>query len=284
MHKKIITIVSILLTVALCACELPIQIPMREVDVTPVSFEALSYSEAVPDYAAEPVKSFAVAPSTVDKSLIYDETNIALLNLYEEQTEIELQKQVEAKKKQQSSKKKGSSGGSSGGGSGSQGGSGGGSQGSSQGDYGYDDYSWGDNSTYEVPAYTPPSVAGYADQVVALVNTERANAGLGSVSTTSSLNQAAQKRAEEIVSSFAHTRPDGRSCFTVFDEYGVSYMAAGENIAAGQWSPDSVMSSWMNSPGHKANILGANFNHIGVGVVYVEGSSYGYYWVQLFTD
>ena len=44
------------------------------------------------------------------------------------------------------------------------------------------------------------------------------------------------------------------------------------------------MSSWMNSPGHKGNILGANFNHIGIGVVYVEGSSYGYYWVQLFTD
>ena len=206
MHKKIITIVSILLTVALCACELPIQIPMREVDVTPVSFEELNYTENVPDFAAEPVKSYAVAPSTVDNSLIYDETNIALLNLYEEQTEIELQKQAEAKKKQQSSKKKGSSGGSSGSGS-SKSGSGGGSQGSSQGDYGYDDYSWGDNSTYEVPAYTPPSVAGYADQVVALVNAERANAGLGSVSTTSSLNQAAQKRAEEIVSSFAHTRP-----------------------------------------------------------------------------
>ena len=270
MHKKIITIAAFLLTLALCACELPV--PMREVDVTPVSFEELSYSENVPDFVAEPVKTYAVAPSTIGAELIYDETNIALLNLYEEQTEIELQKQAEAKKKQ-TDKKKGSSGSGNGsaGGNGSSGGSG--SSDSSQG-----------GSTYVAPSYTPPSVDGYAAQVVALVNAERANAGLGSVSMTSSLNQAAQKRAEEIVSSFAHSRPDGRSCFTVFGEYGISYMAAGENIAAGQWSPDAVMNSWMNSPGHKANILSADFNHIGVGVVYIEGSAYGYYWVQLFTD
>lgn len=273
MHKKTITIVSILLTVALCACELPV--PMREVDVTPVSFEELNYTENVPDFAAEPVKSYAVAKNTVDNSPIYDETNLALLNLYEEQTEIELQKQAEAKKKQNDRKRE-----SSGNGNGSQGGSGGSSQGGSY----YGDSSQGGGSSYVAPSYTPPSVSGYADQVVALVNEQRANAGLGSVSATSSLNQAAQKRAEEIVSSFAHSRPDGRDCFTVFGEYGITYMAAGENIAAGQGSPSAVMNSWMNSSGHKANILGGSFNHIGVGVVYVEGSAYGYYWVQLFTD
>ena len=275
MHKKIITVAAVLLTMVLCACELPV--PMREVDVTPVSFGELSHTDPVADFVSDiPAKSYTVAQSTVDDSFIYDETNIALLNLYEEQKDIELKKAEEAKKKQTGRR----SGGSSGSGKSSQGGSGGGSQGGSGNSSQESGYS------YEEPAesYTPPSVSGYAEQVVALVNAERANAGLGSLSSTTALNQAAQKRAEEIVSSFAHSRPDGRICFTVFEEYGITYRAAGENIAAGQWSPENVMNAWMNSPGHRSNILDSNFGHIGVGVVYVEGSAYGYYWVQLFTD
>ena len=119
----------------------------------------------------------------------------------------------------------------------------------------------------------------YAKQVAGLVNRERADRGLGYLKYSSALSRAASQRAEEIVSVFDHTRPDGSSCFTVFDEYGIGYYAAGENIAAGQPNPESVMDSWMNSSGHRANILSGNFNFIGVGVVYSGGY---YYWVQLF--
>jgi len=78
----------------------------------------------------------------------------------------------------------------------------------------------------------------------------------------------------------SHTRPNGTSCFTVLSELGVGYSASGENIAAGQKTPQAVMESWMNSSGHKANILNPDFTHIGVG--YAEGGNYGTNWVQLF--
>ena len=119
----------------------------------------------------------------------------------------------------------------------------------------------------------------YAREVAGLVNRERAANGLGYLKYSSELSRAASDRAEEIVSVFDHTRPDGTKCFTILDDYGISYYAAGENIAAGQSSPESVMNAWMNSSGHRANILSGNFNFIGVGVVYSGGY---YYWVQLF--
>ena len=62
--------------------------------------------------------------------------------------------------------------------------------------------------------------------------------------------------------------------------FGINYRSAGENIAAGQTTAESVMKSWMNSPGHKKNILSPNFTHIGVG--YAKGGSYGHYWTQQF--
>lgn len=113
----------------------------------------------------------------------------------------------------------------------------------------------------------------YAAQVVALVNQERVNAGLSELSVSSGLSTGAMIRAEELVTSFSHARPDGSSWTTVSSE------ASGENIAKGQANPTSVMSSWMNSSGHKANILNSNFTKIGVGVYYDNGT---YYWVQLF--
>ena len=112
------------------------------------------------------------------------------------------------------------------------------------------------------------------------MNVERTKAGLSPVSEGSSaLVSAANKRAEEVAKVFSHTRPDGSSCFTVLGEYGVSYRSAGENIASGQTTPAEVVNAWMNSEGHRANILGANFTSLGVGV-YKNGSSYT--WVQLF--
>ena len=123
----------------------------------------------------------------------------------------------------------------------------------------------------------------YANRVIELINKERAALGLGSVSALHNLSSSAQARAIETVTKFSHTRPNDSSCFTIFDEYNVSYGYAGENIAAGQRTPESVVTAWMNSPGHKANILNANYKHLGVGC-YTTNSGYGIYWCQLFTD
>lgn len=121
----------------------------------------------------------------------------------------------------------------------------------------------------------------YAEQVVALVNEERAKENLAPLTMTESLKTVAEVRAEEISVLFAHQRPNGTSCFTVLREHGISFMCAGENIAYGYPSPESVVEGWMNSPGHRANIMDADFGHIGVGY-YVKDSRA--YWVQLFTD
>ena len=83
--------------------------------------------------------------------------------------------------------------------------------------------------------------------------------------------------AEDLPTLFDHTRPDGSSCFTALDEAGIRYRAAGENIAYGQRTPEQVVEAWMDSPGHRANILSSYFTAIGVGY-----RSQGSYWVQLF--
>jgi len=79
---------------------------------------------------------------------------------------------------------------------------------------------------------------------------------------------------------FSHTSPTYGSPFDMMKQFGISFTAAGENIAKGQKTPESVMSGWMNSPGHRANILSANYNQIGVG--YVTDSRGTTYWVQEF--
>lgn len=124
----------------------------------------------------------------------------------------------------------------------------------------------------------------YKAQVVALMNQERAAAGVGGISQNASLDAVAQIRAQEIVQSFSHTRPNGSSCFTVLDENGIAYMTAGENIAAGYGDPASVMNGWMNSEGHRANILNGSFGQVGIGYYTDPNSGYGTYWVQIFTN
>lgn len=126
---------------------------------------------------------------------------------------------------------------------------------------------------------TPDSSSSYVDEVIRLVNVERNKEGLSSLSKNVTLCEAAQTRASEIITVFDHTRPDGTSCFTVTDDYKIKWTAIGENIAKGQKSPQEVVEAWMNSPGHRANILNSNFNQIGVGVVQSGGY---YYWAQLF--
>ncbi|MCX7658298.1 MAG: CAP domain-containing protein [Oscillospiraceae bacterium] len=126
----------------------------------------------------------------------------------------------------------------------------------------------------------PSASTDFKQAVVDLVNAERAKAGVGALAVLPSVEEAAQVRAGELIISFSHTRPNGTSCFTVLSEFGVGYSASGENIAAGQKTPQAVMESWMNSSGHKANILNPDFTHIGIG--YAEGGNYGTNWVQLF--
>lgn len=125
------------------------------------------------------------------------------------------------------------------------------------------------------------AVLSYAEQVVRLVNTERAKAGLPALELQKDITAAANVRAKEIKQSFSHTRPNGSSFSSALKEQGITYRGSGENIAWGQKSPEQVMAGWMNSDGHRANILNKNFKNIGVG--YYQDERGVNYWVQLFT-
>ena len=122
----------------------------------------------------------------------------------------------------------------------------------------------------------------YADEVFRLTNAERLKAGLPALSGMPALTLTAVVRAKETIRSFSHDRPDGSDCFTAFDENYVQYTMAGENIAMGQRTPSEVVSGWMNSPGHRENILNEDFGHLGVGVALDSGGRL--YWSQNFTD
>lgn len=128
---------------------------------------------------------------------------------------------------------------------------------------------------------TNQSVHAYVSRIVELVNEERAKAGVNPLTLDENVTAAAQVRAVECETSFAHTRPDGTSFATALQEAGVSYRGAGENIAWGQKSPEEVMNGWMNSEGHRANILNEKYTTIGVG--YYQNTAGVNYWSQLFT-
>lgn len=121
----------------------------------------------------------------------------------------------------------------------------------------------------------------YVEQVAKLVNEERAKAGLSALTLNTDITAAANVRAKEIAQSFSHTRPNGSSFSSVLREQGISFRGAGENIAWGQKTPEQVMNGWMNSEGHRANILNKNFTEIGVG--YYQDANGVNHWVQLFT-
>ena len=121
----------------------------------------------------------------------------------------------------------------------------------------------------------------YVTQILNLVNEERAKAGLSALTLDMNITAAATVRAKEIKQSFSHTRPNGSSFSTALTEQGVTYRGSGENIAWGQKSPEQVMNGWMNSDGHRANILNKNYKNLGVG--YYQDENGVNYWVQLFT-
>ena len=136
--------------------------------------------------------------------------------------------------------------------------------------------------TYGQTVWTSDEVdsSEFAKEVVRLVNIERANVGVQPLEFSEELTERADVRAEEIVGVFSHTRPDGSDCFSILR--GINYRTCGENIAAGKSTPEAVVDQWMNSSGHRANILNGNFKYLGVGYCYDENSMYKHYWVQLF--
>ena len=121
-----------------------------------------------------------------------------------------------------------------------------------------------------------------AEQVLALVNAERAKYGMGPVSWDSSLAAVAEKHCADMIARgfFDHNNPDGETPFDRLDKANIGYWMAGENIAAGQSTPEAAMKDWMNSQGHRQNILNASYKSLGVAVL--DGGTYGTYWVQVF--
>ncbi|MDQ0089020.1 putative YkwD family protein [Paenibacillus anaericanus] len=143
------------------------------------------------------------------------------------------------------------------------------------------------NTPEKVPAPTDTADQGqgdttnssiFAQQVLNLVNQERSKAGLGSLSMDEELSKMAMVKAEDMYNNnyFDHNSPTYGSPFDMMKEFGISFNAAGENIAKGQSTPTQVMKDWMNSPGHKANILNKSYTHIGI-------AYYNNAWVQEFT-
>lgn len=120
-----------------------------------------------------------------------------------------------------------------------------------------------------------------ASKVVRLTNSARSQNGYAALIEDGALSEAAAVRAREIARSFSHTRPSGASFSSALSESGVSYLRAGENIASGQKSASEVVNAWMNSPGHRANILNSSYSRIGSASVNIDGTLY---WVQIFAD
>lgn len=142
------------------------------------------------------------------------------------------------------------------------------------------------SSTDKIPdkdnAPTASAISQQAQDVLQLVNKERAKQGLKSLTLSTNLTSIANTKAKDMAVNkyFSHTSPTYGSPFQMLQHFGVSYRSAGENIAAGQRTPQEVMTAWMNSSGHRANILNSSYTELGVG--YYKGGSYGTEWVQLF--
>ena len=127
---------------------------------------------------------------------------------------------------------------------------------------------------------TEEETAKWQQQMLESVNKVRKAAGLAELELDTQLCKAAQERAQECLVQYSHTRPVGRASRTAMDDQGVSYSWWGENINEEQDTVASTMKSWMASKGHKANILGENFEQVGFGRAKDKDGSY--YWVQLF--
>ena len=125
----------------------------------------------------------------------------------------------------------------------------------------------------------PSSVIKFEGEVVRLINEIRVNNGLKPLTEDWQLSRVARYKAQDMkdLGYFSHTSPTYGSPFEMMKSFGISYRTAGENIAKGYPTPKAVVDAWMNSPGHRANILNSSYTHIGVGYV-----ASGNYWTQMF--
>ncbi|GHI01489.1 CAP domain-containing protein [Neobacillus kokaensis] len=123
------------------------------------------------------------------------------------------------------------------------------------------------------------TISQYAQQVINLTNAERRKKGLSDLKADTQLSGVAQKKALDMQQNhyFSHTSPTYGSPFDMMRDFGVTYKSAGENIAQGQRTPQEVVTAWMNSEGHRANILSTKYTHIGVGF-----ENAGKHWSQMF--
>lgn len=124
-----------------------------------------------------------------------------------------------------------------------------------------------------------PELSEFEQEVVELTNIERAKAGLAPLQADAELSRVAREKSSDMarLGYFDHNSPSYGSPFDMMRAYGISYRTAGENIAKGQSTPAEVVRAWMNSEGHRANIMNPNFTHIGVG--FLEA---GNHWTQMF--
>ena len=126
---------------------------------------------------------------------------------------------------------------------------------------------------------TDSTVASYEQEVIRLVNEIRVENGLKALTYDWELSRVARYKSQDMKDNhyFSHTSPVYGSPFQMMKNFGISFRSAGENIAKGYRTPQAVVNGWMNSPGHRANILNTRYTHIGVG--YVPS---GNYWTQMF--
>ena len=132
-------------------------------------------------------------------------------------------------------------------------------------------------------AAQPSQNGNVQQQILSLVNIERKKANLQPLTLNNQLGQAAQNHTNDMVSKsyFSHTSPSGGTMASRVNATGYRYSAIGENIAAGNSTANATMIQWMNSPGHRANILNPKFRELGVGFA-PSNDQYRYYWTQVF--
>lgn len=131
-----------------------------------------------------------------------------------------------------------------------------------------------------IPTLT--DVKSQENEVIRLVNVERTRAGLQALTQNWQLSRVARYKSQDMIDKgyFAHNSPTYGSPFKMMESFGLKYSAAGENIAMGQQSPSQVMNAWMNSPGHRNNIMSPSFTQIGVGLA--KDRNGRMYWTQMF--
>lgn len=145
--------------------------------------------------------------------------------------------------------------------------------------------------TQPAPAPTPApaestntAVSSYEQKVVELVNVERTKAGLPALKLDTAMSDVARMKSKDMATNnyFAHQSPTYGSAGDMLTKFGINWSAWGENIASGQRTPEAVVTAWMNSSGHRANIMSTNFSRIGVG--YVTNANGTPYWTQMFAN